>query len=188
MRVKVRWGLRTVLVAGFILFVFSTSFSCAQAPQSGAKDLDRVDQFLFKKIKTETGKDDSSIYMELGLSYFKQENFNRSFLYFGKATTLNPKAYWAWYYMGLLTMENPEGYFKKAIEANPRFAPPYYWLGRYYCKKKNIKESIKSFRNYMKRAQNDPEEGPRIQSAVQFVELMEAGETSYEEILRKVSF
>ena len=182
---KVRWGLRLVLSVGLLFFVFLASFSYAQGE---AKDLDKIDQFLFKKIKTESGKDDSSIYMDLGLSYFKQENFNRSFLYFGKAAAINPKAHWAWYYMGLLTMENPEGYFKKAIEANPRFAPPYYWLGRFYCKKKNTKAAIKFFEDYMKRAKGDPGEAYRIQNAMQFVELMNSGEIDYEQILRKVSF
>lgn len=183
--IKVKEGLRPVVIFGFIVFVFLASLSYAQG---AAGDLDKIDQFLFKKIKTESGKDDSSIYLELGLSYFKQENFNRSFIYFGKAVAVNPKAYWGWYYMGLLTMENPEGYFKKAIEANPRFAPPYYWLGRYYCKKKNTKEAIKFFEDYMKKAKGDPEEAPRIQNAMQFVELMKSGETDYERILRKVSF
>lgn len=178
-------NMNRITLALIILFLAVQSLF-AQGVETAGADLDRIDQFLVKKIKAESGKSDAQVYQELGLTYFRQENFDRSFMYFNKAVGLDPKAYWAWYYLGLLNLGNPEDYFKKAIQANPRFAPPYYWLGRYYCKKKNIKESRKFFEDYVKIAKSDTDEASRVAIATQFIALMKSGETDYDRILRKI--
>jgi tetratricopeptide (TPR) repeat protein len=174
-----------ITFALIVLFIAVQSLF-AQGAGTASADLDRIDQFLIKKIKAESGKSDVQIYQELGLTYLRQENFDRSFMYFNKAVALDSRAYWAWYYMGLLNLRNPEDYFKKAIQANPRFAPPYYWLGRYYCKKKNIKESRKFFEDYIRAAKSDSNEVSRINVAMQFIDAMKSGETDYDRILRKI--
>lgn len=187
----VKWRMLYFCFAASLFFCVLVPVSLpsfAQTPTADESDLDRIDNFLMKKMKAESGKDDPQIYQELGLVYFQQENFDRSFVYFSKAVALNPRAWWAWYYLGLLNIGEPEEYFKKAIQVNPRFAPPYYWLGNYYCKKKNIRESRKFFEDYIRIAKNDPAEAPRIRTAERFIELMKRGETDYGQILEKINF
>ncbi len=170
-----------------IIFLFlAVPFSFAKDAASDLSSLDRADQFIIKKMRAEQGKSLAEIYQELGLVYLEKENFDRAFVYFRKATALDPKAWWAWYYMGVLKMEDPVEYFEKAIKANPRFAPPYYWLGRYYCKARNSRKSIKYFQDYLRLARTDPQEAPRMQTAAQFIELMNKGETDYARIVKKI--
>ena len=173
--------LRVLLAAFFALSLLPLS---ARA-QSEKKNIafDAADETLFRKMKAETKKDDSQVYQELGFSYFKQEMFDRAMFYFRKAIVANPAQYWSWYYMGLMRLESAEPYFKKAIEANRKFAPAYYWLARYYCKDKNIKESLRYFGEYMKVAQRNPEEAERIEIAKKFLAQMNAGETDFDKIM-----
>ena len=104
------------------VFCFAASLAClllelgslpsfAQTPAADENYLDRIDRSIIQKLKAESGKDEAQIYQELGLVYFQQEDFDRSFMYFNKAVALNPRAWWAWYYMGLLNMKEPEKRF-----------------------------------------------------------------------------
>jgi tetratricopeptide (TPR) repeat protein len=177
-------SLKVLLAAIFTL----SSFPLPARAQSEKEKIafDPADESLFRKLKAETKKDASQVYQDLGFSYFKQEMFDRAMFYFRKAIVTNPGLYWSWYYMGLMHLESAEPYFKKAIEANRKFAPAYYWLARYYCKSKNIKESLRYFGEYMKMAQRDPEEAGRIEIAKKFLTQMNAGETDFDKIMAAV--
>jgi len=155
-----RYGL---LVYGLFVccgFVFLAATLAAQP--SDSVDLDTVDAALIKRLQAQTGADKASLYQTLGFSYFRQENFDRAFLYFNAAVQVNPRLYWSWYYMGLLNPGDAETYFTKAIVANQDFAPAYYWLGRYYGKNGRTQEAIRSFEGYLKSAWADPNEYARM--------------------------
>jgi tetratricopeptide (TPR) repeat protein len=94
----------------------------------------------------------------------------------------------AWYNRGLKHMDNPEIQFKNAIEAYPGFAPPYYWLGYYFCKVKRTKESIEYLEKYLQVVdRNDPQESSRIRTAEYFVKEMRSGDIDYDAIMEKLT-
>ena len=175
---------RTKIIIPVVLMLsFWVVTAQAQVPNPKSAE-ENTDETFYKQLKLTTGKDDALIYQAMGMGYFEQGKFEKSYTFFKKAAKLNPKLYWSWYYLGILQMADPREFFKKAIEANPRFAPPYYWLGRYYCKAKDIKESIKYFQDYIKAAKNDVNEADRIQIAEYFILSMQHGETDYDTISR----
>ena len=146
----------------------------AQSPFPAA--LDTADARFIKRLQAQTGADKASLYQTLGFSYFRQENFDRAFLYFNAAVQVNPRLYWSWYYMGLLDPEDAETYFKKAIVANQEFAPAYYWLGRHYGKRGMFREAIRAFERYLKNAWSDPNENARTDEVREFLRKLRQGE------------
>ncbi len=179
-----------ILILVVLMFPFLAMTAHAQKtgkadPEVGAKSgQENVDEAFYKQLKLTTGKDDALIYQAIGMGYFEQEKFDKSYEFFKKAVKLNPRLYWSWYYLGLLRMEFPEEYFKKAIGAGPQFAPPYYWLARYYCKAKNIKESMRYFQEYLNAAKDNFDERERVKTAKYFIISMQGGETDYDAIAK----
>jgi tetratricopeptide (TPR) repeat protein len=176
-----------ILIAVVLMFTFWAM--TAQAQKLGAEadakpGQENVDEAFYKQLKLSTGKDDALIYQAMGLGYFEQGEFEKSYEFFKKAVRLNSRLYWSWYYLGLLKMADPQEFFKKAIKANTQFAPPYYWLGRYYCKAQKMKESIKYFQDYLKVAKGDINEADRIKIAEYFIVSMQHGETDYDVIAK----
>jgi tetratricopeptide (TPR) repeat protein len=149
-------------VAVFVGVLGAAGVLCAQEVGDMAA-WDKVDAQFLKRVKAETGgKMSADVYQKLGLSYFRQDMFDRAFLYFNAAVQSNPRLYWSWYYLGLLNLEDAGTYFEKAIQANNRFAPAYYWLGRYHMRKENNALAIKTFEDYLRVADADPNEQGRI--------------------------
>lgn len=100
----------------------------------------------------------------------------------------DPATYLSWYNLGLRDLDNPvcERDFKKAIKANPKFSPPYYWLASYYCEHEKIAQSIDYFEHYLRVAdENDPQEKDRIKWAGYFIREMRLGNTDYDSITDK---
>lgn len=156
-------------VLGVALFLVAGAWA-----QTGQDDLlNTVDAKLLKKLRAQTGRDNAQLYQKLGFSYFKQEEFDRAFLYFNAAVQLNPKLYWSWYYLGLLNLEDAETYFEKAISANVRFAPAYYWLAKTYEKKGEKAEALKALNDYLKVAGSNPEEAKRVQEAKEMLSRLQ---------------
>lgn len=159
-----------VLCAAFIFL--GVLGACAQEADETVA-WDRVDAQLIKKAKAQSaGRMSPEVYQNLGLSYFRQEMFDRAFLYFNAAVQADPRLYWSWYYLGLLNLEAAESYFRKAIEVNKRFAPAYYWLGRYYMKKDKASEAIKIFEAYLRVAPASPNEEERIPEVQRLLESL----------------
>jgi tetratricopeptide (TPR) repeat protein len=138
--------------------------------------LDSVDARLIKRLQAQTGADKASLFQALGFSYFRQEEFDRAFLYFNAAVGLNPRLYWSWYYMGLLNLEDAEEYFKKAIVAERNFAPAYYWLGRYYGKHGRTEEAIRTLEKYLEISWSDPNEHARMDEVQELLMKLRQGE------------
>ena len=154
--------------------VFFAAPLAAQSSDPAA--LDVADARLIKRLEAQTGADKASLYQTLGFSYFRQENFDRAFLYFNAAVQVNPRLYWSWYYMGLLDPEDAETCFKKAIVANRDFAPAHYWLGRHYGKRGMFEEAIRAFEGYLKSAWSDPNENARTDEVRELLRKLRQGE------------
>lgn len=170
MRSKKFWGSVRALV--FVGVMGMAGVLCAQEIDDMAA-WDKVDAKFIKRAKAQTGgKLGADVYQRLGLSYFRQEMFDRAFLYFNAAVQANPRLYWSWYYLGLLNLQDAGTYFEKAIQANNRFAPAYYWLGRYHMKRENAAQAIKTFEDYLRVADTDPYEQDRILEVQGFLQTL----------------
>lgn len=153
-----------------------------------AEEPDELDSRLFRELKAEHKLTDAQTYELLGLTYLQEGDSERAAIYFNEAVSLDPILYLSWYNLGLLNMDmdDPEYYFEEAIEVNPEFSPPYYWLASYYCKAKKKTESIKYFEEYLKVAdKDDPQEKDRIEMAGYFIKEMKAGNDDYNSIIEK---
>jgi len=147
------------------------------AAQSSDSDLlDAVDARFIKRVQAQTGADKASLYQTLGFSYFRQENFDRAYLYFNAAVQSDPKLYWSWYYLALLDLEDAEPHLTKAIAANKEFAPAYYWLGRYYGRRGMSDEAVRAFEGYLENAWSDPNESGRTDEVRGLIEKLKKGE------------
>lgn len=144
---------------------------------------DNVDPTLFDQLKAEYHLTDAQTYELLGKVYLKQDKDAEAEEYFNKAVSLDTTLYLSWYNLGLISMDNPEQYFKNAIKANPEFSPPYYWLASYYCKHRKKKEAIEYFEKYLQVA--DKNEKDRIEMARCFIKEMKAGNDDYNSIIGK---
>lgn len=139
-------------------------------------DRNKADYNLFNRLK-ESGYSEAEICQWLGLMHIKKQNWERASTYFKKAVSMNSKLYLSWYNLGLLYIDTEEGnrYLKKAIEAEPDFPPPYYWLAYVYCKHKREKEAIKFFKQYIDLAEGIPIEEIRYKRAKQILTELFSG-------------
>jgi len=75
-----------------------------------------------------------------------------------------------WLDLGLHNMENPEPFFKKAIEVCSGCALPYYWLARYYGNSGREAEAVDMFKTYLIVVdRDDPQETARIKAAEDYI-------------------
>jgi hypothetical protein len=89
-----------------------------------------------------------------------------------------------WYNRGLNNLSNPEYEFKNAIKADPKFAPPYYWLAYHFCRVERTEESIEYFEKYLQVVdRDDPQEIQRLKTAECFVKEMRSGNVDYNSIV-----
>ncbi|MGE5279180.1 MAG: tetratricopeptide repeat protein [Deltaproteobacteria bacterium] len=166
----------SLVLAG--LFAYGGVFAAplAAQPPVNATDQDVADARLMKRLEAQTGADKASLYQTLGFSYFRQQDFDRAFLYFNAATQANPRLYWSWYYMGLLRPEKGDEYFKKAIVAKRDFSPAYYWLGRHYGKRGAFEDAIRAFEGYLEVAWSDPNEHGRMDEVREYLKKLRQGQ------------
>jgi tetratricopeptide (TPR) repeat protein len=82
-----------------------------------------------------------------------------------------------WYKLAWSHLDTEEGYiyFKKAIEADPTYPPPYYWLAYQYCRDRRDKEAIPVFEKYLEVAKDDPNESGRCDYAREVLKDLMSG-------------
>ncbi|MCX5706011.1 MAG: tetratricopeptide repeat protein [Candidatus Omnitrophica bacterium] len=172
-----------------ILFIIGMVCLCVNAYAQdcgGNIDRPRVNSELFEELQNRYSLSDSETYELLGRTYLEMDNVKMAEYCFQVAVQLNPSLYLSWYNLGLINMEDPVSYFKKAIKANPKFSPPYYWLGLYYCKSKDNSGSLRYFAQYLNIAdKNDPQEKDRIEMAGYIMGEIKAGNIDYDLIMEK---
>ncbi len=140
------------LGTGIIIFLFFFSIGFCEDENQ-----------LFVELKKQYRLTDAQTYELMGMTHLEMDRVDRAEFYFKKTVTLDPRLYRSWYNLGLINMDNPEIFFKKAIEANRNFAPAHYWLASYYDNCDNRIEATKYFREYLNVVdRNDPLEKQRI--------------------------
>lgn len=166
----------------FLVLLFCCNASGASAAEKKEPvDYDKVDAQVFRDIKAQTGKPDAKIYEILGRAYAAEsedQNPDRAIMYYKKAVGLDPSLYSSWYGLGILMIESEEGNesFRKAIKANPKFAPSYYWLAYNHARVRKDKEALSYFEQYLRVADpKDPQEEGRINVATKAVSELRAG-------------
>jgi tetratricopeptide (TPR) repeat protein len=97
------------------------------------------------------------------MTEYKKENFNLAIQYLENCITYNPKLVEAYYYLGVIYMDYPDGneikittaikFFEKALKINPTFTRAYFQLGFIYSK---INQTELGIVNYKKAIQSNP--------------------------------
>ena len=170
-----------------LLFVltFTFLFLFSAFAQEGKNNLnwDKFEKTLYQKIKKEGGRSEAEIHEIMGYVLLSNGNhWKRAIVHFKKAVSLDPLRYLSWYNLGLIYIGTGEGnnYFKKAIEAKPDFAPPYYWLAYTYCGMGKNKEAVSVFEKYLKVAKGNPKEVNRVKEAEKLLEELHSGKEGKE--------
>jgi tetratricopeptide (TPR) repeat protein len=151
----------------FIIVFISFTFSILAENQNKKVDWDKIENALYNKLKNETDKSEAEVHQAIGYSLLKVDNqWERASVHFKKAVKQNPSLYLSWYNLALIDIGNEIGYryFKKAIEAKPDFAPPYYWIAYNYCRYYRDIEAVSAFKKYLEVAKksNNPSEKGRM--------------------------
>ncbi len=124
-----------------------------------------------------TPQADAKLFQTIGLDSFKEGNLAGAQLYLSKAVKSDDQLYLSWYYLGLLNINNQEGYsyLKKSAEIEPDFPLPYYWMAYYHCRVKEDQKAIPLFRKYIELAKGDPGEMNRLLAAREALQELESG-------------
>lgn len=170
-----------LIVAWVIVFLLIIPVCRADDSKENV-DWDKLDYKLYQDLKQQTGAAESEINQAMGGTHLEYENWDRASIYFNKAVALDPKLYWSWYNLALLNMDTEEGneYLKKAIEANPDYPPPYYWLAYTYCRHDRDEEAVPIFEKFLEVAEGDPNEAGRIRTATKILQELSSGEDEEE--------
>ena len=130
----------------------------------------------FNNFKSK-GKEDAELFQTIGLGYFKQKDLARAQFFLTKAVKLDPKLYWSWCCLGLLNIDNKEGYsyLKKSVKVKPDFPIPYYWMAYYHCRVREDQKAIPLFRKYVELADGKPGEEDRLMAAKEALQELQSG-------------
>lgn len=124
-----------------------------------------------------TPKDDAKLFQTIGLDSFKNRDWAQAQLYLNKAVKLDHKLYLSWYGLGLLNIDNQEGYnyLKKSVEIKPDFPLPYYWMACYHCRIREDQKAVPLFEKYIKLAKGNPGEENRLIAAKEVLQELKSG-------------
>jgi len=102
--------------------------------------------------------------------------WERAEVHLKRALELDPKRSTAAYDLGLVFIDSPEGneYFKKAVEADPTFSAPLYWLACASVRSGNDSEAGHFFERYIAVARGEEEEA-RIETAKAVLAELKSG-------------
>jgi len=122
-------------------------------------------------------KDDAKFFQTMGLGSFEEKNWAKAKSYLEKAVKLDRKLYLSWYCLGLLNIDNQEGYnyLKKSVEINPSFPLPYYWMAYYHCRAREDQKAISLFEKYIELAKGNPGEENRLIASKEVLQELKSG-------------
>jgi tetratricopeptide (TPR) repeat protein len=171
-------NLRVVIpIYSLLVLCCFVGHSAAEPLQQDA-DWAKIEQQLYSTIKSEQpGKSEAEIEEAIGHALLSSDNqWQRAVVHLKKSVELDPKRYVAWYDLALINMGSEEGngYFKKSTEANPNFAPSWYWLGYNSVRDGKDSEAVDYFEHYLKVASGEEETG-RIKVATAVLEELRSG-------------
>ena len=171
--------------AVYFFLIFSCIIFCSIAsaePVDPAADWSKIEQRMNDDLKTQGGKSEAEIEAAIGHALLMLDNqWERATVHLKRAVELDPKRYMAWYDLGLIYMgsEEGDGYLRKSTEANPSFAPSFYWLGYTACRIGHDKDAIVAFEKYLQVAQGS-EEADRIKVATTLLAELRSGKPGVE--------
>lgn len=124
-----------------------------------------------------TLKEDANFLQTLGVGSFQKRDWAQAQLYLSKAVELDRTLYLSWCYLGLLNIDNQEGYnyLKKSAEIKPDFPLPYYWMAYYHCRTREDPKAIPLFKKYIELAEGNPGEENRLIAAKEVLQELESG-------------
>jgi len=164
-----------------LFFSFASNYACAQADNEKV-DWDKLEYYLYRELKAQhPDESEAGILQAVGYTIMKSNNrWERATIYFKKAVELDGKLYFSWYSLGLINIDTEEGYsyFEKAVEANPNFQAPYYWMAYYRCKNREDKKAIPLFQKYLEIAKDSKDEEGRIKIAEEVLKDLLSGKES----------
>ncbi|HOW59349.1 MAG TPA: hypothetical protein PLO78_06475 [Candidatus Omnitrophota bacterium] len=163
--------------AGLAIICF-LSLTIAGYSADTPNDIDwvRIEQQLYEDLSGQ-GRGEAEIEEAIGHALLMSDNqAERATVHLKRAVELDPKRYVAWYDLALINMGSEEGngYFKKSTEANPNFAPSWYWLGYNSVRDGKDSEAVDYFEHYFKVASGEEESG-RIKVATAVLEELRSG-------------
>lgn len=167
---------KALAVVIFLLSNFPAAVLCE--PASEEVDWDKIETRLFWDMKEAGGKSDAEIHQAIGVGLLRADDqWERATYHFEHAVKLDPGLHWSWYNLGVIYIDTEEGneFFKKAIEAKPDFAPPYYWLAYNCAKGGSDKDSLSLFEKYVEVAKQDPDEKNRVRFAKKALKELRSG-------------
>jgi len=138
-------------------------------------DFSKIEGALWQRMREE-GRSTAEFHMTMGMTYAEFGEEERAIDHLKEAVALDPGLFMAWYRLALFYLGEPqgEGYLKKAVEANPSYAPPYYWLAYQYCRDGHDGQAREFFESYLKVAQ-EPDESARILTARKALDELRSG-------------
>ena len=153
----------------WLLLIFVLSFPFIGAVTQAEAANPAVDEKKMYDALKEVRPEASEAEVEevMGHTLLAQGNhWERASVHLKQAVQLNPKLFKAWYELALIYMGSPESneYFKKSTEANPNFAPSFYWLAYNAVRDGHDKDAIIYFQKYLQVAKGT-EEADRINTA-----------------------
>jgi tetratricopeptide (TPR) repeat protein len=146
-----------------IFFLCGCSHRKPKAKSALDKPHDAPADFNFKS----TPKDDAKFFQTLGVGIFNTGDWPLAEFYFKKAVKLDSKLYLSWYCLGVLNIENEEGYnyLKKSTAIKPDFPGSYYWMAYHWIRKGEDKKAISLLNQYLKLAKDEIKERERMVTA-----------------------
>lgn len=153
-----------------VLILFGASGWCEEP-----MDYDKLESQVWETIER-GGDSRAQFHQVMGRTYADSGEQDRAVEHYKKAVELDPTAHMAWYYLGLVDIDNEKGLecLKKAIEVKPDYAPPHYWVAYNYARNGDDENAIKYFEGYLKVASGANEEG-RISTATRALEELRSG-------------
>jgi len=153
----------------WILIVLFFPLNGAVAEETGAAvDWTKNEQLMHDSLKKARPlASEAEIEEVLGHTLLSANNqWQRAEVHLKRALQLDPKRCLAAYDLGLVYIDTPEGivYFKKAVEADPTFSAPLYWLACASVRSGNDSGAVHYFERYIAVARGEEEEA-RIETA-----------------------
>lgn len=161
------------LLAAVILLNGCALFHHRRKDAAPSKPKEETSDFNFKT----NPKDEGKMFQKIGLTYFKQRDQGRAKYYLSKAVNLDPSLYYSWYCLGLLDIDSQEGGedLKKSAELKPDFLLVYYWMGYHYCRTREDRKAIASYKKYIELAEGISGEEDRLGAAIEVLRELSSG-------------
>ncbi len=159
----------------FVIAVMAVTLISTASFAEEEVDFSKIEGALWQRMRDE-GRSTAEFHMTMGFTYAEFGEDERAIDHLKEAVALDPGLFMVWYRLALFYMGEPQGeeYFKKAIEANPSYAPPYYWLAYNYCRNGHDEQARVFFESYLQVAQG-PEESARISTARKALDELRSG-------------